>query len=239
MLTAQLPDRSRDGTGGDRATRGTRPGTCSTNVPLGQSVSGQRQVRWRHSTRTATTPGTSCKMRRHRPRLGVTIPQVGQPTSCQGLEMATVSRSASRWTVSTWTPSRPSNTSQREQGSVVGAATHPVASSRSSGVNSCLDATDHRRPRPLSSRDHTASLTPHQISEVRRTRVGGCVSWSPGPGLVRDVSTTSRMGGRRHRVLWDQAGDEPDVDDHAHEFHECLGDDHDRGQVERVGQCQR
>lgn len=36
----------------------------------------------------------------------------------------------------------------------------------------------------------------------------------------------------------DELRDKPHEDDHADELDERLGDDHDRGEVERVGQCQ-
>src|SRR5690606_14500780 len=129
----------------------TSAGTCSTNVPLGQPGSGQRQVRCRQITRTGTTPGTSCSSRRLRPRLGATTPQVGQPISCQGVETVTVTSISVRWTASTWTSEMPRSVSQRAQGSVVGASLHPVAlvNVEVLGTNGCLVATDHRGPRPI------------------------------------------------------------------------------------------
>jgi hypothetical protein len=104
----------------------TRFGTCSANVPRSQSGSGQRHMRCLHTTRTATSPGTSRSSRNRLPRLGATTPQVGQPINFHGVETVTVIRPSPRSTVSTRTPSKPSRTSQREQ-SVVGAGTHPVA----------------------------------------------------------------------------------------------------------------
>lgn len=70
----------------------TSSGTCSTNTPRLQSGSGHRQVRWRHRSRTGTTPGTSCNHRMRRPRLGAITPQSGQPISCQPVETVTVIR---------------------------------------------------------------------------------------------------------------------------------------------------
>lgn len=106
----------------------TSSGSCSMNIPRGQSGSGHRQVRWRHRRSTGTAPGTSCSQRSRRPRLGATTPQSGQPTSCQDVDTVPVIRSMPRSTASTWTLSRPNNASQREQASVVaGGLTHPVA----------------------------------------------------------------------------------------------------------------
>ena len=127
----------------------TSPGCCSTNTPTGQPASGQRHVRWRQRIVTGTCPGTSCNRRRRRPRPTATTPQAGQPISCHGVETVTVSDVGPRSTCSTWTPSRPSSRSQREQGSVGGAPAHAVALDTVEVLGrSVVGASDLRGPRP-------------------------------------------------------------------------------------------
>ena len=103
----------------------------------------------RQRRRTGTDPGTSCSTRTRRPRPTATTPQRGQPINAHGVEAVTVSRVGPRSTASTWTPSRPSRTSQRGQGSVVGALAHPVALDNVEVLDrEAAGATDHRGPRP-------------------------------------------------------------------------------------------
>src|SRR5690625_2742525 len=142
-------------------------------MPLEQSGSGQRQVRWRQSTRTGVMFGTSCSSRCRRPRLGATTPQDGQPISCQGVETVTVIRSVSRSTASTCRPGMPRNVSQRKQGSVVGASLHPVAlvNVEVLGMSSCLVATDHRGHRPLPPLNYHHESPCHPVDDCTKVAI--------------------------------------------------------------------
>ncbi|WP_369692757.1 hypothetical protein [Georgenia sp. 311] len=125
VLAARLSDRPLHGPGGQRPSWGDEVGDLLDERASRAVGVGQRQVRCRQITCTATMPGTSWSSRRRRPR--ATTPQVRQHINCQAVETVMVISPAVRSTLSTWRPGMPRSVSQRAQGSVEGASLHPVA----------------------------------------------------------------------------------------------------------------
>jgi len=94
--------------------------SCSVNTPAAQSGSAQRHVRLRHTSSTGRPKhGVSTSRTSRRPWLVATTPHTRHP-STRGAD-STTTRShdpvrPSRWsTATTWTPSKPTSRSQREQ----------------------------------------------------------------------------------------------------------------------------
>ena len=116
VLTAQLADRPPH-----RPRREHRPptrqrGKFSVNVPAGQTVSGQAQVRCRHRSSTGDAEhGTSRSSRVRRPWQSATIPHRRHPCGSLGASMVIATWSPERTTATTWTPSKSTRVSIREQ----------------------------------------------------------------------------------------------------------------------------